>query len=156
MPSAITGSTRWRVFLLQLLLVAGAIAVYKLYLPRRDRELARRAVANREQHIQEMFQAWVEEDMAREIPNPPAGTPVNQHPERLRTPLSPQQAEAALGTPDTTTTDFRGGQHLIWLGASHKLEASFNAGRLYCLSLEDRATGHGALVYESFALFHPY
>jgi hypothetical protein len=58
--------------------------------------------------------------------------------------------------PDSATTDFRGGQHLQWLGTTHQLEDSFNAGRLYCLQLQDRTTGHGVMVFDSFAAWHPY
>ena len=82
-------------------------------------------------------------------PSPLDGAIVKRHPQRLRSTFSPQEAESTLGVPDATTTDFGGGQHLTWLGTTHKLEASFNAGRLYCLALEDRATGHGVLVYDS-------
>jgi hypothetical protein len=64
--------------------------------------------------------------------------------------------ETRLGVPDATTTDFRGGQHLLWLGTAHKLEASFDAGRLYSLALEDRATRRGVLVFQSPDLWHPY
>jgi hypothetical protein len=144
------------VIVAQLLIVVGVIAYYELYLPHRAHDLTRSAEASREQKIKAMFQEWVVEDSSQEISVPLDGTTVKRHPQRLRTTFSPREAEAALGAPDTATTDFRGGQHLIWIGTAHKLEASFNAGRLYCLSLEDRATGHGALVYESFGLFHPY
>jgi hypothetical protein len=48
-------------------------------------------------------------------------------------------------------TDFRGGQHLTWIGPRHRLEASFDKGRLYALTLTDLQTGHGMQVFESSA-----
>ena len=124
--------------------------------PPRARIGRRRAAATREQKINALFQDSVVEDSTHEISVPLEGAIVKRHPQRLRTMFSPQEAESTLGVPDTTTTDFRGGQHLTWMGTTHKLEASFNAGRLYCLTLEDRATGHGVLVYESPESWHPY
>ena len=66
------------------------------------------------------------------------------------------EVRQALGAPDTSTTDFAGGLHLTWIGTGHTLEASFNHGQLYCLSLKDTSTGHGASVYESSANWQPF
>jgi len=132
------------------------VAFYKLYLPHRARDLAGGTAATREQKINALFQGSVVEDSTHEISVPLEGTIVKRHPERLRTTFSPQEAESRLGVPYATTIDFSGGQHLTWLGSAHKLTASFNAGRLYCLTLEDRATGHGVMVYESPESWHPY
>jgi hypothetical protein len=156
MPSFILGRTSRRVIAIQLLIIAGLVAYYQLYLPHRARELAGRATATREEKILALFQDSVVEDSQREISVPLEGTIVKRHPQRLRITFSPREAEAELGVPDAHTNDFRGGYHLEWLGAAHKLEASFNAGRLYCLALEDRTTGHGVLVYESLSSWHPY
>lgn len=156
MPTSSFGRASWRVILIQLLILLGFIVLYKLYLPHRARELAGHAVAIREQKINALFEDSVVEDSTHEISVPLEGAIVKRHPQRLRTVFSPQEAESTLGAPDATTIDFRGGQHLTWLGTAHKLEASFNAGRLYCLTLEDRATGHGVLVYESPESWHPY
>lgn len=156
MPSSSFGRAPWRIIVIQLLILSGLVAFYKLYLPYRARDMAGRAAETREQRINALFKNSVEEDSTHEISVPLAGVIVKRHPQRLRTTFSPQEAESTLGIPDTTTTDFRGGQHLTWLGTAHKLEASFNAGRLYALSLEDRATGHGVLVYESIWAWHPY
>ena len=150
------GRVFWRVILIQLLILLGLVAIYKLYLPYRARDLAGRAAAAREQKINALFQDSVVEDSAHEIYVPLEGAIVKRHPQRLRTVFSPREAESTLGFPDAITVDFRGGQHLTWLGTAHKLEASFNAGRLYCLTLEDRSTGRGVLVYESFRNWHPY
>ena len=53
-------------------------------------------------------------------------------------------------------TDFRGGQHLTWIGTRHKLAASFNKGRLYALTFTDLTTGHGMQVFESSAQFRSF
>jgi len=156
MPYPSFDRPRWRVMVIQLLILLGLIAIYKLYLLYRTRDLAGRAAANCEQKINALFQGTVVEDSAHEISVPLEGVIVKRHPQRLSKTFSPHEAESTLGLPDANTIDFGGGQHLAWLGTSHKLEASFNAGRLYCLSLEDRATGHGVLVYESIWSWHPY
>ena len=79
-----------------------------------------------------------------------------RHPQKLREAFTVEEAETALGLPDVATTDFRGGQHLTWIGATHQLTGSFNLGRLYCLGWEERATGHGVMVFESIWAWHPY
>lgn len=150
------GRAPWRAILIQLLILSGLVVFYKLYLPYHVRDLAGRAAAAREQKIMALFQGSVVEDSTHEISVPQEGVVVKRHPQRLRTLFSPREAESTLGVPDATTTDFRGGQHFTWLGTTHKLEASFIAGRLYCLTFEDRATGHGAMVFESIWSWHPY
>jgi hypothetical protein len=140
----------------QILILTGIVAFYKLYLPLYTRDLAERAAAARERKINAFFQDAVVEDSAQEISVPLEGVIVKRHPQRLRAIFSPHEVESTLGAPNTTTTDFGGGQHLTWLGTAHKLTASFHLGRLYSLTLEDRATGHGAMVYESPQWWHPY
>lgn len=150
------GRAPWRVITIQVLILLGLVALYKIYLPYHLRRLAEREAATREQRINAFFRDAVEEDQTREISVPLGGEVVKRHPQRLREMFSPQQVESILGVPDASTTDFRGGQHLTWLGSSHKLEVSFDAGRIYSLVLEDRATRHGALIYASPDLWHPY
>ncbi|HTS70319.1 MAG TPA: hypothetical protein VMO17_15165 [Terriglobia bacterium] len=147
---------RLSLFLLQLVVVLGLIALYRWYVPYHAREKAAQAAAVREAKITAFFQDAVLEEPKREISVPLEGAIVKRHPWRLRTVFSPREATSALGPPDATTFDFRGGQHLTWIGTNHQLEASFEAGRVYCLSLEDRATGHGMIVYESVTSWHPY
>ena len=150
------GRVPWRVIVIQLLLLSGLAVFFKFYLPHHARELAGRAAIAREQKINALFQEAVVEDSAREISVPLEGAIVKRHPQRLRIELSPQGAESTLGLPDSATTDFRGGQHLTWIGTAHKFEASFSGGRLYCVKLEDRATGRGVMVFESIWAWHPY
>lgn len=156
MATSSFGRAPWRVIVIQLLILSGLVAFWKLYLPYHARDLAGRATATREEKITALFQDLVVEDPKHEISVPLEGAIVKRHPQRLRTVFSAEDAQATLGVPDSTTTDIRGGYHLTWVGTSHKLEASFNAGHLYCLSLEDRTTGHGVMVYESLMLWHPY
>ena len=155
MPVSDAGRAAWRIFGIQVVILLGLLTAYKLYLPRHTRELTARAAAARETSIDALYQSSVE-DSASEISVPVDGMTVKRHPQRLRTTFSPHDAESKLGIPDKNISDFRGGQHLTWVGTAHTLQAAFDAGRLYYLSLEDRATGHGARVYASFDLWGPY
>jgi thiosulfate reductase cytochrome b subunit len=151
-----TGRVSWRVILVQLLILLGLALFYKSYLPHRARELAGREAAAREQKISALFRDSVEEDSTHEISVPQDGAIVKRHPQRLHATFSPSEAQSALGVPDVAATDFRGGQHLTWIGATHKLDAAFNAGHLYCLTFENRTTGHGVMVFESIRSWHPF
>ena len=156
MPSSRFGRAPYRFMIIQLLLLGGLAAFEKFGIPRLRHQSDSQAAAAREQKTNALFQDSVEEDARREISVPLGGKIVKRHPQRLRATFSPQEAEATLGVPTTSTTDFRGGQHLTWLGTDHQLTASFNAGRLYCLAREDRATRHGVMVFESPWAWHPY
>lgn len=151
-----TGGAPWRVIVIQLLILSGLAVFFKFYLPHRTRAMEEAAVIVRENKINALFDDAVTKDSVHEITVPLEGALVKRHPQRLRLELSPGRAESILGVPDTITTDFGGGQHLTWIGTAHKLEASFNAGRIYCLKLEERATGHGVMVFESPYAWHPY
>lgn len=151
-----SGGAPWRVIVVQLVLIAGVITFFSLYLPHRARVLARRAVADREQKINDLFGNAVKDDLDHEVSVPLNGEIEKRHPQVLTAVLSPQEVETQLGAPENSTTDFRGGEHLTWEGTAHKLVASFDKGRLYCLALEDRATGHGVMVYQTPEAWHPY
>ena len=156
MTISTSGRVTWRVIGIQVLILLGIIVFFKLYLPHHARDLAQRAATAREQKINALFQDSVVDDSTQEISVPLEGMIVKRHPQRLRLTFSPHETESKLGVPDAATSDFAGGQHLTWLGNAHKLEASFNAGHLYCLAFEARATGHGVLVYDSPESWHPY
>ena len=156
MFTADTGRAPWRVIIIQVLLLSGLAVFFKIYLPYRARDAEAEAAAAREQRINALFENAVEKDTTREISVPLGGEIVKRHPQKLRLVLSPREVEDSLGLPAKITMDFRGGQHLMWLGTAHKLEASFNAGRLYCLTLEDLTTGRGVMVYASPTSWHPY
>jgi hypothetical protein len=156
MRSSSFGRAPWRVIGIQVLILSGLAVFFKFYLPRHARDLAERAAAAREHEINTLFENSVEQVSTQEISVPLDGAIVKRYPQKLRIVLSPHEAESTLGVPDSSTTDFAGGQHLTWTGTTHKLEASFNAGRLYCLNLENRSTGHGVMVFESPTSWHPY
>ena len=156
MRSVASGRAAWRIFLLQLAALAGVAIFLKFYLPHAARVEAAQRAAERERKIESFFRAAVVEETVREVEVRAGGEAVKRHPQKLRGAPQVTDVEAVLGAPDTSSTDFRGGQHLTWIGTAHQLQASFNQGRLYCLTQEDRATGHGALVYESLDAWHPY
>ena len=150
------GRAPWRLFLIQILVLAAIVITIKLYLPRHERTLAAQASIAREQKINALFHDSIEEETSREVLVPLDGTMVKRHPWRLRTTFTSEAAESSLGVPNTCAVDFRGGQHLTWLGTSHKLEAAFDAGRLFCLTWEDLNTHHGEQVYNSEDQWRPY
>ena len=155
-PSSDSGRVPWRIILIQLAILVGLAIFFRFYLPHRVHVQTTEAVTDREQKIEAFFQKTVVEDTEHEISVPLAGAIVKRHPQRLRTTLHVEEVESQLGAPDTSTTDFRSGQHLTWIGTAHKLEASFNLGRLYCLGHQDRKTGQGVMVFESIWSWHPY
>ena len=91
----------------------------------------------------------------RQIDVPLNGAIVKRHPQRLHRAVSSEEVEANLGAPDATATGFNGDQPLTWVGATHKLDAFFTSGRLYALSLENRASGHSVTVNEPMDLWGP-
>ncbi len=151
-----SGNVPWRLILIQLLILGGVLIFLKFYLPRHQRQLEAQRLVQREQKITSFFQNSVVEDSTREISVPLDGSIIKGHPQRLRTVYSPEDIETDLGAPQTSMTDFQGGQHLTWVGTGHRLEAAFTTGRLYCLTWEDLTTHRGVLVYESEDLWHPY
>lgn len=156
MTTSECGRAPWRLFLIQLLVLAAILISIKLYIPRHERSLAAQASVAREEKINALFHDSILEDTSREVSVPLDGAMVKRHPWRLRTTFSPREAESALGVPNTSAVDFRGGQHLTWIGTSHKVEAAFDAGRLFCLTWEDLATHHGEQVYDSEDQWRPY
>ena len=151
-----SGKISTRVIVIQvviLIVAAGLFAYVKIYLPRMEKAQAAAQIASRESRIKGFFYEMVAEDSSRTVEAPGVG---ETHPQSLRGTPSVDEVQQALGAPDTSTTDFAGGLHLTWIGTQHTLEASFNRGQLYCLSLKNRSTGHGANVYESSANWQPF
>lgn len=150
------GSVRARVILVQLVIFAGLIAYFKLVLPRIEKSRATAEVAGREERIAAFVQSTVVEVGGSEtdasVRNDEAAAPAK----RLRITPSVDEVQQALGAPQQSMTDFRGGQHLTWMGTRHRLEVSFDKGRLYALTFTELATGHGMTVYRSSAQFHPF
>ncbi|HTS69641.1 MAG TPA: hypothetical protein VMO17_11705, partial [Terriglobia bacterium] len=122
------GRVPWRFIVIQAAILLVLVGFFKFYLPREARRAEKQNTAVREQKILAFFQDSVEKDSTRELKPPTVGAESPLYPERLRTTFSPQDAESALGVPNTMTTDFRGGEHLTWIGTAHQLEAAFNAG----------------------------
>jgi len=134
---------------LQLVIIASVTAWFKIYLPTVQETKAASDLLERERKIEALVQLLIVEDRSRETKMPGVSGEQLTHPRKLRSAAPMEEVQQMLGAPDARTTDFRGGLHLTWTGRIHNLEASFDKGRLYCLRLEDRRTGHGMLVYES-------
>ncbi|TAM81849.1 MAG: hypothetical protein EPN47_10600 [Acidobacteria bacterium] len=151
-----TGKISTRVIIMQLAVlaaVAAVLAYVKIYAPRMEKEQAAAQVAERESRIQDFFNSMVAEDSSRMVEAPGVG---RTHPQSLRGTPQVAEVQQTLGGADTSTTDFAGGLHLTWIGTGHTLEASFNKGQLYCLSLKDNSTGHGKSVYVSSDQWRPF
>jgi hypothetical protein len=144
---------RAKVIVAQVVILAGAAVWLKVYIPRMEKARAAAAVLAREKKIETFYQSMAVEDTSREV-EAKAGGPAR--PLRLRSSAPVDEVEQALGTADSQSRDFRGGLHLVWTGKDHTLEASFNNGRLYCLTITDRQTGHGAMVFESSLYWRPF
>jgi len=156
MAIAESGRVRWWTIVIQALVLLGLAAFFKFFLPHYRRQSTEREAASREHRINALFENSVETDTRQQVSVPLDGAIVKRYPQRLRLELSPREVEDRLGLPARIATDFRGGRHLTWFGTNHKLEAAFNAGRLYCLTLEDRSTGHGVMVFAAPTSWHPY
>jgi len=150
------GSVRTRTIVIQVAIVAGVILWLTLALPKIQKERAAAELARREQKIESFLQSTAVERVGEEIEVPTVEGVRRVRPQRLRITPAAGDVQQALGAPDQSMTDFRGGQHLIWIGTRHKLEASFDKGRLYAVTLTDLQTGHGMTVYESSAQYHPF
>jgi hypothetical protein len=143
-----SGGISKRAIAIQLVIIAGLVAFLKFYVPRMEKNRQSEDLEKREGRIESLFKEMVVEDSSRTVEAPGSG---ETHPQSLRSTPSVQDVDQALGGPDTSSTDYAGGLHLTWIGTKHSLEASFNHGRLYCLTLRNRSTGHGASVFESSA-----
>ena len=173
--------TVWtKAIIIQVMILAGLIAYFKVALPRIEKARAEAAAAEREQRIESFVQSVVVEAPGRENDAPAANgekSPRSQlfprllgqwqrppasngatraRPQRLRITPAVDEVQEALGAPEQNMTDFRGGQHLTWTGKSHKLDLSFNKGGLYALALTDLQTGKGMTVFESSAQWQQF
>ncbi len=143
------GSVRTRVIIVQVAIVVGVIAWYKVFWPEIQKERAAAETARREEKIEALVQAMVVEAAGPETGALAGEGETRARPQRLRITPSVDEVEQELGAPDTNMTDFRGGQHLTWIGSRHSLELAFDKGRLYALTLTDLQSGHGVQVFES-------
>jgi hypothetical protein len=145
-------SVRNRTIVIQIGIVAGLILFYMLALPgiRKARQAA--ASENREQRIMAFVHSVAVEVGSAED----QAKPGNKLPQHLRVTPQVGDVEQELGAPQEFMNDFMGGQHLTWIGARHKLRASFDKGRLYALTVTDLKTGHGMQVFESSAQWQAF
>ncbi|MCJ7504344.1 MAG: hypothetical protein MUP80_14980 [Acidobacteriia bacterium] len=150
------GSLRTRTIIIQVAIFAGVILWLTLALPKIQKERAAAELARGEQKIESFVQSAVVAAGGEEIAVSTVEGARRVRPQRLRITPAVGDVQQALGAPDRSMTDFRGGQHLTWLGTRHQLEASFAKGRLYAVTLTDLQTGHGITVYESSAQFRPF
>jgi hypothetical protein len=150
------GSLRTRTIIIQVAIFAAVILWLALGLPSVRKERAAAELARREQKIESFVQSAVVEAGGEEIAMPTAEGVRRVRPQRLRLTPAVGDVQQALGAPDRSMTDSQGGQHLTWLGTRHQLEASFDKGRLYAVTLTNLQTGHGITVYESRAQFRPF
>ena len=150
------GSVRTRVILVQVVILAGVIAWYKVFWPQIQKERAAAEAAGREQKIQALVQSMVIEAAGRESNGAAAPGQMPARPQRLRFTPPVDEVQQELGAPDTSMTDFRSGQHLTWIGTKRSLELSFDKGRLYALTLTDLQSGHGMQVFESPAQWRAF
>jgi hypothetical protein len=169
---------RNRAILIQALFVAGLIAFYKFGMPGIEKARARAAAEEREQAITAFFQSVTVEVGGSANPavnGPASAAPVGAGeqaegnsiasaaggaekaiPKRLRETPEVQEVEQQLGAPDQRMTGYGGAEHLTWVGTRHKLQASFNKGELYALTMFDLKTGHGETVYETSAYWRAF
>jgi hypothetical protein len=150
------GSVRTRTIVIQVAVVAGVILWLKFALPKIQKDRAAAELARRERNIEAFVQSTVVEGGGEEVEVSTLEGVKRVRPQVLRITPAVADAEEALGAPDESMTDFRGGQHLIWYGNKHKLEAAFDKGRLYAVTLTNLQTGHGMTVYESRIQYHPF
>ena len=151
-----SGKVVARAILIQVAIAAGLILWFKLGIPGLQKERNAQAAAELEGRIHDFIQSSVVEDSGRELPVPAESATGFSHPQHLQNTPSIEETKQSLGPADGFTSDIRGGVHIIWTGTQHKLEASFNKGRLYCLRVEDLRTGHGQLVFESSQDWRPF
>jgi hypothetical protein len=150
------GSVRTRAIVIQVAVVAGVVLWLKFALPKIQKDRIAAQLARREQKIESFLQSAVVESGGEEIEVSTLEGVKRVHPQVLRITPPVGDVEEALGAPDESMTDFRGGQHLIWYSNKHKFEAAFDKGQLYAVTLTDLQTGHGMTVYESRARYHPF
>ena len=149
-------TVRTKAIIIQVVIVAGVILWFKLALPGIRKERAAAEAAQREERIEDFVQSVVVEAGRPEADVPPATGERPARPQRLRLLPPVEEVQQALGAPATSMTDFRGGQHLTWIGTRQSLEISFDQGRLYALTLTDLKSGHGVTIYESPALWRQF
>jgi hypothetical protein len=145
-----------KALVVQLVIVAAVVVFYKAYLPRMQKAQLAAAAGAREEKIQAFVKTTIVEDPGREAAGTGTDGETLLHAEKLARTPTLDEVQQALGAPAKEFTDFRQGQHLIWTGTTHKLEAVFDQGMLSILQFENLRTGHGVLVYASSAYWQSF
>jgi hypothetical protein len=135
--------------LVQLGIIAALLIVYKVYLPREQRHDAAKDAAAREQRIASFARTMIVEDPSRQASGFAVDGGSVSHPQKLLEQDALNEVQLTLGAPSAEFADAGGGQHLVWTGTDHKLEAGFNKGVLYTLTYQNLHTGHRVMVFES-------
>lgn len=144
------GGSSWaRVIAVQLGIVAALLILYRVYLPRMQRHNAAKESEARERRIQTFARSMIVEDESREGSGIDVDGGSLSHPQKLLEENSVDEVQRALGAPAAEFSDAGGGQHLVWSGTDHKLEAAFNKGVLYNLTYSNTRTGRSVMVFES-------
>lgn len=138
-----------RIVIIQIGIVAGLLVLYEVFLPRVRRHDAAKDAAAREQRIQNFARTMIVEDSSRKASGFGVDGGSLSHPQKLLEQDSLNEVQLTLGAPGAEFSDSGGGQHLVWTGTEHKLEAAFNKGVLYSLTYSNLKTGHTARVFES-------
>lgn len=138
MPLFDSKHQRNRALILQAVIIVVLGLLYEFGVPMIEQARARATRADRETKITDFFQAAA-------VPAGDSGA------KRLRLTPPVEEVETQLGAPDRIATGYGGTQILTWVGTAHKLEASFNSGQLYALTMLDIKTGHGEQVLQSSA-----
>jgi hypothetical protein len=147
------GSGWTRAVLIQLAIIVALAAVLKFYLPGMEKRREAAVVREREARIQAFARSTIVDDTTRDIP---AGPDAGKHPQKLLRQDTVDEVQTALGAPTSESRDFRGGDHLTWIGTDHRIEAAFDKGVLYNVMYADIRSGHGVTVYESSAYWQTF
>ena len=140
--------------LIQVVFIAAVIVMYWFGVPAIRKGRARAAAEDREQALTAFFQSVTIE--VGGSGNQAAGEAQGGVAKRLRETPEVEEVEQQLGAPGQTMVGYGGAQHLTWMGTRHKLQASFNKGQLYALTLTDLKTGHGEQVYKTSAYWRAF
>jgi hypothetical protein len=151
-----SGAAWTKAIIVQLAIVAVILVVYKAYLPRMERDRAASLAEDRERRIEAFARSMIVEDPNRQVDAVGADGERLTHPQKLLQESSVDEVEQALGAPSAEFSDFRQGQHLVWKGTRHQIEAAFNKGVLYNLRFENLQATHGVSVYESSAYWQAF
>ena len=151
-----SGAAWTKAVIVQLAIVAAILALYKIYLPRMERGRAASLAEDLERRIETFARSMIVEDPNRQVDAVGADGERLTHPQKLLQESSVDEVEEALGAPSAEFSDFRQGQHLVWKGIHHPIEASFNKRVLYNLRFENLQATHGVSVYESSAYWQAF